>query len=151
MRIYLPLAVVDREVLAAAGTRLEIAADRYAWGVGDEARADRPGWDEEDLEYEALQDAVFHDLTTGGGGRALVAALDVADDVLRPEPGIGAFGWETTAAVTAPIAALHVTEQDARAAEADDTDPAVLWFDAREGRAALDYARDGRLPADRRD
>ena len=43
------------------------------------------------------------------------------------------------ASASARIASFHVTELDAAAAEADDTDPALLWFDATEAADALAY------------
>lgn len=141
MRIYLPLSAQDRPALEAAGAVVELAAERSAWAVTTEARTDRPGEDEEDLEYEALQDAV-HVAFTGAAptSRVLVIAADVADRAVVPagEDG-GVFGIRLREASSAKIASFHVTEQDAAAADADDTDPALLWFDAGEGREALDY------------
>lgn len=141
MRIYLPLSAQDRPVLEAAGAVVELAAERPAWAVTTEALSDRAGQDEEDLEYEALQDAV-HVAFTGASStsRVLVIAADVPDRVVVPssEDG-GAFGIRLREAWSAKIASFHVTEQDAATADADDTDPALLWFDAGEGRDALAY------------
>ena len=58
MRIYLPLTAPDRASLELASTRLELPAGRAAWAVTASAERDFPGEDLEDLEYEALQDAV---------------------------------------------------------------------------------------------
>jgi len=140
MRIFLPLAAPDRAVLETGG-RLALAEDRRAWAVTAEAVADRPGEDEEDLEYDALQDAVHVALSgVGPQERALVIAADVPDQLIEgaTEDG-GAFGIRLTGEASAKIASFHVTELDAAAAEADDTDPALLWFDASEGPAALAY------------
>lgn len=145
MRIYLPLTPNDRPVLESAGERLELTAGRMAWAVTAEARADRPGEDEEDLEYDALQDAVHIALSQGSEtARALVIAADVPDAATAPaaEQG-GAFGISLREAVPARVASFHVTELDAAAAAADDTDPALLWFDASEGAAALEYLAGG--------
>ncbi|NMA77451.1 MAG: hypothetical protein GX960_09405 [Actinomycetales bacterium] len=141
MRIYLPLAAPDRPVLERAGTRIALEPGRTAWAVTAEARTGRPGVDEEDLEYDALQDAVHIALSTGASSsRALVIAADVPDSAVAgaAEDG-GAFGVSLCEETSARIASFHVTELDAAAAEDDDTDPALLWFDATEGRAALDY------------
>lgn len=140
MRIYLPLTAPDRASLELASARLELAEGRAAWTVTDSARQDFPGEDLEDLEYEALQDAVH--VAYGAGDptrRALVIAADVPDAVLAEAPDGGAFGVLLRSPAAARIASFHVTELDAAAAEADDTDPALLWFDAAEAADALAY------------
>ncbi|MFC7376296.1 DUF6912 family protein [Brachybacterium sp. GCM10030267] len=151
MRIYLPLTTGDRRALESAGSDLELAPGRAAWAVTTPARADRPDEDEEDLEYEALQDAVHVAFSASAASdRALVIAADVPDRITRPadEEG-GAFGIVLSGSTRARIASLHVTELDAASAEADDTDPALLWFDASEGSEALAFldgaADDGTL------
>lgn len=145
MRIFLPAAPADHETLRASPTQLEIAEGRAAWAVTSEARADRPGVEEEDLEYDALQDAVHVALSTGErDARALVIAADVPAEALGEATDTGGvYGVVTTFAARARIAALHVTELDATAADADDTDPALLWFDPSEAPAALDFAGAG--------
>lgn len=148
MRIYLPLTAPDRASLALASTRLELAEGRAAWTVTDSARRDFPSEDLEDLEYEALQDAVH--VAYGAGdptARALVIAADVPDAVLAEASDGGAFGVLLRSPAPARIASFHVTELDAAAAEADDTDPALLWFDAAEASDALAYL-DGVAAAD---
>jgi hypothetical protein len=148
MRIYLPLTASDRASLELASSRVELAVGRAAWAVTEPAQHDFPGADLEDLEYEALQDAVHVAYSSGGAGqRALVIAADVADDVLEEAADGGAFGVLLRAPASARIASFHVTELDAAAAEADDTDPALLWFDAAEAAAALSYL-DGAAIAD---
>jgi len=140
MRIYLPLTASDRSSLELASTRLELAAGRTAWGVTASAQRDFPGEDLEDLEYEALQDAVH--VAYGAGSsteRALVLAADVPDSAVREAADAGAFGILLDTHASARIASFHVTELDAAAAEADDTDPALLWFDAAEATEALAY------------
>lgn len=141
MRIYLPLTEHDRRTLETAGSRIELEAGRAAWAVTTEARADRPGEDEEELEYDALQDAVHIAFTMGtSSARALVIAADVPDGAPSPAPEDGGvFGVVLRETTTAKIASLHVTELDAAAAEADDTDPALLWFDTSETVDALSY------------
>ena len=61
------------------------------------------------------------------------------DDVLGEAPDGGAFGVLLSSPASARIASFHVTELDAAAAEADDTDPALLWFDAADAADALAY------------
>lgn len=141
MRIYLPLTAEDREALESAARELELAAGRPAWGVSTEARTERSEQDEEDLEYDALQDAVHIAFSLGGGdSRALVIAADAPDEALAGEQESGgAFGVVTRQATRARIASFHVSELDAESADQDDTDPALLWFDASEGTDALAY------------
>ncbi|MGP5077467.1 DUF6912 family protein [Brachybacterium alimentarium] len=141
MRIYLPLTDPDRLALSSASTQLELPEGRSAWGVTASARTDRPDQDEEDLEYEAIQDAVHVALLAGAAdARALVIAADAPDNAFEEaaESG-GAFGLRTRVATHARIASMHVTELDAAAADADDTDPALLWFDPSETADALTY------------
>ncbi|MDN5898629.1 MAG: hypothetical protein L0H74_01010 [Brachybacterium sp.] len=141
MRIYLPLIAQDRPSLQDGRRAIDLDAGRVAWAVTSEASTDRPGQDEEDLEYEALQDAVHVAFTAAEGSqRVLVISADVPDGLIAAatEDG-GAFGIRLRERRSAKIASFHVTEQDADAAEADDTDPALLWFDAGEGRDALAF------------
>lgn len=139
MRIYLPLADEDRPALLSARREIDLPAGREAWAVTAEARADRPGEDIEDLEYDAVQDAVHVALqAVEPDARALVMAADVADKALEGATSTGgAYGVRLVSGARAVIASFHVTEQDARTAEQDDTDPAMLWFDASEGPSAL--------------
>lgn len=141
MRIYLPLLAQDRSVLGEGRRLLDLEPGRAAWAVTSEAAADRPGQDEEDLEYEAMQDAVHVAFGAAGrSARVLVIAADAPGEVLEAatEEG-GAFGVRLRERCSAKIASFHVTEQDAATAEADDTDPALLWFDAGEGQDALAF------------
>src|SRR5699024_4954749 len=109
MRIYLPLLAQDRPALREGRALIDLEPGRAAWAVTSEASADRPGQYEEDLEYEALQEAVHVAFTAAERSeRVLVIAAAAPDDVI-----------------------------DAVTAEADDTDPALLWFDAGEGQDAL--------------
>ena len=139
MRIYLPLADEDRPALLSARREIDLPAGREAWAVTAEARADRPGEDIEDLEYDAVQDAVHVALqAVEPDARALVMAADVADKALEGATSTGgAYGVRLVSGARAVIASFHVTEQDARTAEQDDTDPALLWFDASEGPSVL--------------
>ncbi|WP_341855972.1 hypothetical protein [Brachybacterium sp. GPGPB12] len=69
----------------------------------------------------------------------MVIALDVPDAAIGDAADGGAFGVLLGTPASARIASFHVTELDAAAAEADDTDPALLWFDVVEAREALAY------------
>lgn len=140
MRIYLPLTPSDRPALERAGRVIDLESGRPGWAVTAEARGDRPEEDEEDLEYEALQDAAHVALgAVSATSRALVIAADVPDRAVEAAEDGGAFGLRLREAAAAKIASFHVTELDAAAAEQDDTDPALLWFDASEGTDALAF------------
>lgn len=153
MRIYVPVTEEDREALAASPTpsRLPLGPGRPAWAVTPSARAERPGEDAEDLEYEALQDAVYADLTGIGGGSTTASATaqsrrhgviagDVPDHLLAEASQTGgAFGVKVETAAQMEVASVHVTEHSTEHILADDTDPALLWFDSSEVPAALAY------------
>lgn len=154
MRIYLPLTGADPGAFhgAPGGATFPVAPGTAAWAVTAAARADRPGEDVEDLEYDALQDAVYAALENGpspvrGTQRVAVLAGDVADGAVREAVAGGAFGVEIARAAELRIASVHVTEQGAEAVRADDTDPALLWFDVAEAADALDYLRRPGTPA----
>lgn len=148
MRVYLPVLPAEHDLIRSGAARLPIAAGRDAWRVGAEARASVPG-DEEDLEYEAMQDAVHVALGAAeAGSRALIVAGDVPDALIgEGDPTTGLYGATAISDAQLKIASLHVTELDASAAAASDTDPALLWFDAQEGAAALDYLAGGEAAA----
>ncbi|MBK0332203.1 hypothetical protein I8D64_12430 [Brachybacterium sp. MASK1Z-5] len=142
MRIFAPVGPADHDALRSGAARIALETGRLIWGVSDAARAERAEEDVEELEYDALQDAVFSALgQVDPRMRALVLAGDVPDASLADasEDG-GAFGLRLAREGALVIASAHATELDAAAAEVDDTDPALLWFDASELPAALDYA-----------
>lgn len=157
MRIYLPLSAEPRASLeTAAGTatpRIPLDAGTRGWAVSGWAQAGRPDEDAEDLEYDALQDAVYvalgepdaQDPATATadprGARVAVLAGDVPDAVVidASQDG-GAFGVAIQGSATIEVASVHVTELGARAVRESDTDPALLWFDRSEVAAALDYS-----------
>ena len=142
MRIFLPLTAPDEHVLREGSTRVPLAHHRAAWAVHPAAQAAQPGTDPEDLEYDALQDAIhvaFSALPAGAAdARAVVLAADVPDAAVTQDADGGAYGVRLDE-TEARLAALHVTELGQADADASDTDPAVLWFDASEARDALDY------------
>src|SRR5699024_7799753 len=107
MRIYLPLTAQDRPVLEERRGAIDLAHGRAAWAVHAEARADRPEEDEEDLEYEAMQDAVHVAFAAAQPSqKVLVIAADVPDGALVPatEDG-GASGAPHGPAATARMGA----------------------------------------------
>src|SRR5699024_7816120 len=141
MRIYLPLLAQDRPVLRERRAFIDLEPGQAAGAGTSEESADRPGQDAEVREYEELQDAVHVAFTAAERSeRVLVIAADAPDDVIdaATEEG-GAFGIRMRQRRSARIASFHVAEQDAAEAEADDTDPALLWFDAGEGEDALAF------------
>lgn len=141
MRIYLPMSAEDRTILENSPSGHELHAGRAAWGVTGPASADNPDHDDEDLEYEAMQDAMHVALLSADAtSRALVIAVDVPEGtVAAAEESGGAFGVELRETARVRIASFHVSELDAVAAQQDDTDPALLWFDASEVTDAFAY------------
>ncbi|GEM_PF-1940540 len=169
MRIYLPLLDADAAALAPHGSsadpasadatssksspetvpsRVRLEVDRPVWGVTPNVQAEHPGEDPEDLEYEALQDAVYAALESSprpvtGVRRVAVLAGDVSDGAVTDASEThGAFGLRAVRAEDVRLASVHVTELGADAVRADDTDPALLWFDVAEIPAALAYLRE---------
>jgi hypothetical protein len=142
MRIYLLVTSHDATALRSGGARLPLEAGRLVWGVSSAARDDQGATDLEELEYEALQDAIFSALQQSAPTRRGVALAGDLPDAALAEASTegGAFGLRVQGEQTLVIASAHVTELDAARAEADDTDPALLWFDVAELPAALDYA-----------
>lgn len=148
MRIYVPLHQPDLDILGAdraVPSRLRLDEGRPVWAVTAEARADRADEDVEDLEYEAMQDAIYATLELGprrarGTERVAVVAGDVSDGSLAASSGdLGAFGATMARVEDLRIASLHVSELGAERIRADDVDPALLWFDVAETSSALDY------------
>ncbi|MCS6710999.1 hypothetical protein JSY14_02830 [Brachybacterium sp. EF45031] len=148
MRVYLPLAPALHEAVRSGAAEIMLTEVTPAWALTPAARAERPGEDAEDLEYDAVQDAA-HVAIQGaigrgtGAERAVVLAADAPSAAVQ-EAGAegGAYGVLIAAGSRLRPASIHVTELTAAAADADDTDPALLWFDRAEGSVALDYARE---------
>ncbi len=139
MRIFLPLTAADRSALTTGATRLALDEGRLAWAVTAEARADLNG-DEEDLEYEAMQDAVHVALTAAAPDqRIMILAGDVpTGDVTSGPEEAGLFGCRLQRPSTLRLASMHVSELTAAGHEASDTDPGLFWFDASEAADALE-------------
>lgn len=142
MRIFLPLTDQDEQALRDGRRHLELDMDRPGWAVHPAARADNPAADLEDLEYDALQDAVHVAFSAQPDhprdARAAVLAVDVPDEAVREADDAGAYGV-IVAQGHMRVDAVHVTEAGRTEAEASDTDPALLWFDPSESARALDY------------
>lgn len=147
MRIYVPLQPVDADALRSGSSRLELATGRVVWGVAPAARRDRPDADAEELEYDAIQDATYQgieDAVAAGSGEqaVLVIAGDAPDGGLEDASGTaGAFGLRAREPLPVRVASVHVTALSALSARADDTDPALLWFDAAEAATAVESLR----------
>lgn len=140
MRVFLPRPL-DESILA-LGDLVTLPAGTVLFACTAEARSSIGG-DEEDLEYEALQDAV-HVAFTQGPGRAVVLAGDVRDADLADGPQeTGLFGLVAARETVLRAAAWHVSELEREAAEASDTEPALLWFDTSEAVRVLEVARRG--------
>lgn len=142
MRIFLPLTDQDEHALREGRRRLELEMDRPGWAVHAAARSENPAADLEDLEYDALHDAVHVAFSAQPeyprDARAAVLAVDAPEVSVREADDAGAYG-----VVVRPghvrLDALHVTEAGRAEAEASDTDPALLWFDPSESVRALEY------------
>lgn len=140
MRIFLPLTEIAAH--DAGAHRLDLAEGTLVWGCTAEAVRE-VGGDTEDLEYEALQDAV-HVAFQAGDGRAVVLAGDVPDRDLGDGPEeSGLYGLRICRPTVMQLASRHVSELTRAEAEASDTDPALLWFDVSEGARALEVAEHG--------
>ncbi|MDO5662848.1 MAG: hypothetical protein Q4G40_09140 [Brachybacterium sp.] len=146
MRIYTPLEESDGAPLSSGNRplRLDVTVGRPVWAVHPGSRQGRERVDAEDLEYEAVQDAVYAAVQRAETGdasrRVAVIAGDFPEDALTEASATGgAFGMETIRASHLEVVSVHVSELGAAAIEADDTDPALLWFDVAEIDAGLTY------------
>lgn len=140
MRIYLPCTDADRDVLRRGARRLRVGADRLVFAVTAQARQSVTA-DEEDLEYEAQQEAAFIALRAAEPlSRAAVLAADAATaDLGDGKDADGLYGVRTTRETELVLVSVHVTELTAQQNDASDTDPALLWFDLSESARALRF------------
>ncbi len=127
VRVYLPLVMSDLAAVQTSGA-VPLSARRTAHAVTAGDRADHPGEDEEDLEFEAtcqaLDSAADRRRTTGE--RRVVVAADVASVVEQD-------AW--TVVVEAPVAlsdvvSFHVEESTGTALGEGYDD--LLWYDVTE-------------------
>ena len=143
MRIFAPAAPSDEAPLRAGAARIDLEAGRLAWGVSAQTLAENPGADLEDLEYEAIQDAAYAAFQEKGASdrRIIILAGDVPDSAVEERSAEGgAFGLRLREGAQMLLASAHVSELVGADAAADDTDPALLWFDRSEGASALAFA-----------
>lgn len=121
MRLYVPL-LVDELAGVLAGGRLP---ERSAHGVTRPLRATDPGADEEDLEFDAMCEAldVAREL---GPGRRVVAAADAAE---RADAGAGALLEGTAAVPVSDVVSFHVEEHEGQVGAGYDD---LLWYDVSE-------------------
>lgn len=121
MRIYLPLLVDELAEVLGSG-RLPA---RQAHGVTSVLRAEDPAADEEDLEFEAMCEAL--DVSRSlGEGRRVVAAADTAT---RPDSGEGARLAGEDPVPVSEVVSLHVEEGAGAVGSGYDD---LLWYDVTE-------------------
>ncbi|MCT1557449.1 hypothetical protein M3A96_04885 [Helcobacillus massiliensis] len=138
MRIFVPLsAVPDSAPVIAPGT--------LVWGVDPSIAKDVTADEAEQLDLDAVQEAVLvtaHGATGAAAHtRVVIAAVDVPDDAAPAEAGDnGDHARRITADEPVRIRALHVSELTAAEALADEFAPDVLWFDPSETAEAFAYA-----------
>jgi len=119
MRLYVPLLVGELAAVLEAG-RLPA---RAAHGVTGPLRALDPDAEEEDLEFEAMCQAL--DTARGlGGGRRVVAAADAAP---REGAGDDALLVGDSSVPLADVVSFHVEESEGGTGYDD-----LLWYDVTE-------------------
>ena len=120
-RIYVPLLVDELADVAASG---QLPA-RPGYGVTDHLRAGDPAADEEDLEFEAMCEALDAARSLGGGRRIVVAA----DAAPREDDGDGARLAGSGVVALTDVVSFHVEEHEGAAGTGYDD---LLWYDVTE-------------------
>lgn len=121
MRVYLPMLVGElTEVRDAA----HLPA-RQAHGVTSALRAEDPGADEEDLEFEAMCQALDSARALGPGPRVVAAA----DTSPREDGGDGALLAGEDRLQLGDVVSFHVEEGDGDVGTGYDD---LLWYDVTE-------------------
>lgn len=121
MRVYLPLLVDELAEVRAAG-RLPA---RQAHGVTGALRADDPRADEEDLEFEAMCQALDAARSLGRGRRVVAAA----DTSTREDAGDGALLDGADPLPLSEVVSFHVEEGSGDVGTGYDD---LLWYDVTE-------------------
>ena len=121
MRLYVPLLVDELADVLATG-RLP---GRAAFGATQALRSIDPGADEEDLEFEAMCEALDAARPLGAG-RRVVAAADGPD---RAETGSAARLVGETPVPLADVVSFHVEEHEGEVGDGYDD---LLWYDVTE-------------------
>lgn len=121
MRVYLPLLVGELAEVPVAG-RLPA---RQAYGVTGALRAEDPGADEEDLEFEAMCQALDAARALGAG-RRVVAAADAGP---RADAGSGALLAGDDQLPLADVVSFHIEEGSGGVGTGYDD---LLWYDVTE-------------------
>lgn len=121
MRVYLPLLREELTELARHGR----TPARVVYGVTDELRRLDATADEEDLEFEAMCQALDAARSLGSGRRVVVAA----DAAAREGSGEGAALLGEEALAVADVVSFHVEETESEAGEGYDD---LLWYDVTE-------------------
>jgi hypothetical protein len=135
-RIYIPLNISGLRSIGADGVLG--GAPFLAHAVTEAVRASAPTAGQDEWEYTALSDAAKSSgsLLTSGESRCIVAAADVAPDLVGSAPG----GSTVESAVSISdsvalkrIASIHVGDDAARDDQLDDEmDDELLWYDVTE-------------------
>lgn len=131
-RIYIPLNAAGLRRLNADGA--VAGAPFLAYAVTDAVQASAPTAGKDGWEYSALSDAVLRSagLLTPGESRRIVAAADVAPELVGPVPTDSGDFVEDSAVLILDtvalkrIASFHVDDDDA------SEDDELLWYDVTE-------------------
>ena len=121
MRVYLPLLESDLTQVAADG----MLPERTGYAVTDEVRALDPAADEEDLEFEAMCQALDAARALGAG-RRVIASADV--DQARGSGTDAALAGLLHVPVT-DVVSFHVEESAGEVGSGYDD---LLWYDFTE-------------------
>ncbi len=121
MRVYVPLLLDELTGVLTSGS----LPDRPALAVTQQLRALDPGADEEDLEFEAMCQALDRGRDLGAGAR-VVAAADVDP---RDEAGDGALLADGEPVALGDVVSFHVEEHEGPAGTGYDD---LLWYDVTE-------------------
>lgn len=121
MRVYLPLLLEELELVAGT-SRLP---ERAGYGVTRPLRAADPDADEEDLEFEAMCQALDAARELGGGRRVVAAA----DAGAPKEAGEGALLGGAFAPPLTDVVSFHVEEREGESGTGYDD---LLWYDVTE-------------------
>lgn len=125
MRVYLGL-LVDELAEVLADTRLP---ERPAHGVTPALRRLDPGADDEDLEFEAMCQALDAARSLGAG-RRVVAAADVSGrEASTGADGAAALLTGTTSIALEDVVSFHVEETAGEVGAGYDD---LLWYDVTE-------------------
>lgn len=134
-RVYIPLTAEQCKGLA-RDRRIALAPP-IGHAVTRALTVAQPGLDQDDLEHLALQEAAMAALQTarGSGDRVVVAAADVDPSVV--EDGAGQQDSPSRVRVLEylelqRVASFHLGDHQGSAADDDDSELELSWYDATE-------------------